>query len=261
MALETTATAISYEGNNSTSQRYEIPFSFLSTSHIRAIVVDSDDDETLLGGGDFTVTRYASGLGYLTTTAAYDDTHTLRIERVTPRTQPTILEDGALIGAKVVEVALDRQMMVVQEALSNISSQAVTAHASTHESGGVDEIEVAQDQVTNLSVSLAAKSNKALTINAQTGAAYQLTLADADSVVTMNNASPNTVTVPLNSVAAFVAGSTVAVAQLGDGVTSIVAASGVTIICRNGLALSGKGGTAALLCLGPDTWLLVVGVA
>ena len=94
-------------------------------------------------------------------------------------------------------------------------------------------------------------------VNSQTGTSYTLALTDRGQTVTMNNASANTLTVPLSSAVDFDIGSVVAVIQIGSGTTSITAASGVTL---NGSA-AGSGDIqtqyqgVALLKVGTDEWI------
>lgn len=59
----------------------------------------------------------------------------------------------------------------------------------------------------------------------QTGTSYGLVLTDAGKVVTMNNASANTVTIPANSDISFPIGSTIIVEQIGAGQTTIAITS------------------------------------
>jgi hypothetical protein len=68
-----------------------------------------------------------------------------------------------------------------------------------------------------------------IAINAQTGATYTAVLTDDGKLVTMSNASANTITIPPNSSVAFGIGTQINIAQLGAGATTIVAGSGVTL--------------------------------
>ena len=68
-----------------------------------------------------------------------------------------------------------------------------------------------------------------IAINAQTGATYTAVLTDDGKLVTMSNASANTITIPPNSSVAFGIGTQINIAQLGAGQTTIVAGSGVTL--------------------------------
>jgi len=96
-----------------------------------------------------------------------------------------------------------------------------------------------------------------LTVNAQTGTTYTLALADGGNVVTMSNASANTLTIPTNASVAFPTGTIILVYQLGAGATTITADTGVTL---NGIS-AGSGtmntqyGGVSLLKIGTDTWV------
>jgi hypothetical protein len=96
-----------------------------------------------------------------------------------------------------------------------------------------------------------------LTQNQQTGTSYTLVLSDADKLIETNNASANTVTVPLNSSVAFPTGQQIHILQTGTGRTQVVAASGVTINSNVGLYLRGQWSMATLIKRDTNTWLLV----
>lgn len=100
-------------------------------------------------------------------------------------------------------------------------------------------------------------------INAQTGTTYTLVLADAGKLVTLDNGSAITLTVPTNASVAYAVGTVIALAQLGAGLVSVAGDTGVTI---NGTApgdedLTGRWATATLTKLATNTWLLSGGVA
>jgi hypothetical protein len=87
------------------------------------------------------------------------------------------------------------------------------------------------------------------------GASYVLVLNDANSVVEMNVAGANTVTVPPSSAVAFAIGSVVTIAQLGVGQTALVAGAGVTLRAYNGnLKIAGQYGVAAVIKRAADEW-------
>lgn len=95
-------------------------------------------------------------------------------------------------------------------------------------------------------------------VNAQTGTSYTLVLGDANNAVTMDNASANTLNVPLNSSVAFPVGTVVSIVQLGAGVTTVDGATGVSINGVDGGAadLSAQHGAVSLLKVATDTWNL-----
>jgi hypothetical protein len=94
-------------------------------------------------------------------------------------------------------------------------------------------------------------------INAQTGTSYTLVLGDADKLVTLNNASAITLTVPANSAVAFPIGTVVTLAQLGAGQVTVTQSGGVTVNATPGKKIAAQYGSAQLIKYATDTWLLV----
>jgi len=99
----------------------------------------------------------------------------------------------------------------------------------------------------------------ATTINAQTGTSYTFVLADSYQngtvMVTANNASGQTFTIPLNTVA-YPVGHTISIAQLGAGQVTIAPTGGVTLN-GTGTKLRAQYSSATLIKLATNTWLLV----
>jgi hypothetical protein len=94
-------------------------------------------------------------------------------------------------------------------------------------------------------------------LNAQTGTAYTLVLADRGKLITCSNAAANTVTVPQNSSVALPIGSIITVVQLSAGTTSFVAGTGATIISRGSLlSLAGQYAGATLIKTATSTFWL-----
>jgi hypothetical protein len=122
------------------------------------------------------------------------------------------------------------------------------------------DVELAE--VVGLVSALAAKSAVTRTRNAQTGTSYTLVSGDAGNVVSMNNASANTLTVPPNSSVAFPVGTQIDLVQLGAGQTTVAAGGGVTIRSDAAkLKLSGQYVGATLLKLATDEWFLAGSIA
>lgn len=100
-----------------------------------------------------------------------------------------------------------------------------------------------------------------LAFNAQTGTTYTLALTDNGRLVTLNNGSAITVTVPLNSSVAFATGAVVNVQQLGAGQVTIQGASGVTITSTGATAtapkLRARYSAASIIKTGTDSWTVV----
>jgi hypothetical protein len=93
-------------------------------------------------------------------------------------------------------------------------------------------------------------------INAQTGTSYTLALSDGDKLVTLDNSSAITLTVPPNSSVAFPVGDCVDIAALGTGAVTVVGGSGVTVNGTPGLKLRARYSGATLRKLGTDTWII-----
>lgn len=97
-----------------------------------------------------------------------------------------------------------------------------------------------------------------LSLNAQTGTTYTLVLADAHKVVTLNNSSAITLTVPPNSSVAFETGDQVNLLQLGAGQVTVAAGSGVTLRAQGSkVKLNGQYAIGTLVKIASDEWVLV----
>lgn len=95
--------------------------------------------------------------------------------------------------------------------------------------------------------------------NAQVGTTYTLALADAGQNVDMNNASPNTLTIPLNAAVAFPVNTVISVTMSGAGVTTIAFAGTVQKPSARTLAISAQYESAVLTKMATDTWRILVG--
>ena len=89
--------------------------------------------------------------------------------------------------------------------------------------------------------------------NAQTGTTYTLAIGDCDKLVTLNNASAITVTIP-NGV--FAAGDSVNIQQLGVGQVTI-ANDGTTSFTGTGTKLRARYSGATIICTGTNTFTVV----
>jgi hypothetical protein len=94
-------------------------------------------------------------------------------------------------------------------------------------------------------------------INTQTGTTYTTVLADQSKLVTLNNASAITLTIPANSSVAYPVGTKIDFAQLGAGQVTFAGAGGVTINSTPTLKLRAQYSAATCIKIATDTWLLV----
>ena len=106
----------------------------------------------------------------------------------------------------------------------------------------------------DLNTDFAAKTDTAMTQNAQTGTSYSFALADASKLLTMSNAAANTVTVTKQATVTWITGTQLRVINLGAGTTTLVADTGVTIN-GNAALKQYQGGT--LIRTASDVWLFV----
>lgn len=125
-----------------------------------------------------------------------------------------------------------------------------TINATTLQQGGVDAVLVSGAQtLTNKTLTAPIIS---LALNTQT-ANYTLQATDRSRLVTMDNSSSRTFTVPSGI---FSAGDVVYLARLGSGAVA-VAGSGTTVNATPSLNLRARYSTAALICTASNTFLLV----
>lgn len=99
-------------------------------------------------------------------------------------------------------------------------------------------------------------ANLDLTLNAQTGTTYTLVAGDKNKLVTLNNASPITLTVPTNASVPYATGSQINIQQLGGGQVTVAGDTGVTI-SGTGTKLRTQYSAATLIKTGTDSWTMV----
>ncbi len=93
-------------------------------------------------------------------------------------------------------------------------------------------------------------------LNAQTGTTYTLALTDNGRLVTLDNASAITVTVPTNASVAFATGAIINLQQIGAGQVTVAGAGGVTLNAT-GTKTRAQWSAASLVKTATDTWTLI----
>ncbi len=92
----------------------------------------------------------------------------------------------------------------------------------------------------------------------QSGTTYTAVMADAGTVVEMNNAAASTFTIPPNSSVAFPIGTVIEVDQMGAGQVTLAAGAGVTLRSRGGAyKLTAQYSVASLRKRADDEWVVV----
>lgn len=106
-----------------------------------------------------------------------------------------------------------------------------------------------------------------LAFDAQTGTTYTTVLNDNSQIITMNNASANTLFIPTNASVAYPIGTQINVLQIGVGQTTIQAVtSGTTTILSTGATsaapkLRTRYSMATCIKSATDTWYVVGDIA
>jgi hypothetical protein len=88
-------------------------------------------------------------------------------------------------------------------------------------------------------------------------ASYTLVSGDVGTLIEMNVASGNTLTVPTNASVAFPIGAQINILQTGAGQVTVAGAGGVTVNATPGLKLRTQWSSATLIKRATDTWVLV----
>ena len=96
-----------------------------------------------------------------------------------------------------------------------------------------------------------------IALNSQTGTAYTAALTDNNKIISLDNSSAITLTVPLNSSVAFPVGAMVNFIQLGAGEVSVTGASGVSVSSPNGYKTRAQYSLATVIKLDTNSWVLI----
>lgn len=100
-----------------------------------------------------------------------------------------------------------------------------------------------------------------IALNAQTGTTYTAVLTDDGKLITCDNASAITFTIPTNASVAFGIGTQLNIMQLGAGQVTISGA-GVTLRSAGSkLKTNGQYAVATCVKIATDTWVVVGNVA
>jgi hypothetical protein len=105
-------------------------------------------------------------------------------------------------------------------------------------------------------------ANSLVSINAQTGTAYNVGTADVGKLVTLNNASAQTITIPANASVAFAIGDQINFLNLSTGTATFVAGGTAVIRSAGGkLKLTTQYAVCTVLKWDTDAWVMVGNVS
>jgi hypothetical protein len=97
-----------------------------------------------------------------------------------------------------------------------------------------------------------------IALNAQTGTSYTAVLGDDGKLITADNGSAITLTIPPNSSVAFGIGTQINIMQLGAGAVTVTAGAGVTLRSAGSkLKTNGQYSVATCCKIATDTWVVI----
>jgi hypothetical protein len=174
--------------------------------------------------------------------------------------------DGAAVGAG--DLVSGKYYTFVYDGVAFQASRlsAADVAAASETVAGVVELATAAEVVTGTDTARAVTPAGASAqyspitrnTNDDTTTALTAALTDAGDIVFMNNASANVFTIPTNATVAFAVGDQIDVVMEGVGVTSVTAASGVTLngVSAGTAVLNGQYMAVTLVKRATDTWIM-----
>ena len=165
---------------------------------------------------------------------------------------------GATVRHVLTSNDLDYFNTAIQPATLTAKGNMYVATASgivTNLAAGTNDYVLTADSTATKGVKWAAAPTTSLnlTFNAQTGTTYTLVSGDVNKLVTLNNASAVTVTIP-NGV--FTTGQQINLEQIGAGQVTIQG-DGTTTFTGTGTKLRTQYSAATLVCTGTNTFTLI----
>jgi len=133
--------------------------------------------------------------------------------------------------------------------------------------GGTSGQVLSKASNTDMDFTWIAQDDMSLAINPQTGASYTPVLGDAtNTLITMDNASPNTFNIPTDASVAFDIGTVLNIYMKGAGVTTITATTpGTTTVVSAGATIGSpvlvRYKIASAIKLAANSWTVIGGIA
>lgn len=161
------------------------------------------------------------------------------------------------------------QFAIIKGAKENLTDGDYSTYLAfgTRANGNSIQERMRIDSSGNLNVSETIRTTKGVVynINPQTGTSYTFAISDGGSIVTTNNSSANTFSIPTNASVAFAIGTSINIIQIGTGTTTIQATtSGTTTVASNAatstapkLRTQYSSATAIKISTSPEVWYVV----
>jgi hypothetical protein len=212
-----------------------------------ALDVDTQNEEvvwvTQVSGDTLTIVRAKAGTSAIAHTAGASVKHVFTGDDATFFTTGTATADAAIPKA----------LVTAKGDIVGATASGVPDNLAVGSNGQI----LTADSTTAMGITWSTPTTLSLTINAQTGTTYTIVSGDLNKLVTLNNASAITVTIP-NGV--FSTGQQVNFQQIGAGQVTF-ASDGTTTFTGVGTKLRAQYSASTLICTGTNTFTLIGDIA
>jgi hypothetical protein len=208
-----------------------------------ALDVDTQNEEvvyiTAVSSDTFTIVRGRAGTSAISHTGGATVKHVLTSDDLNFYTA----------GVATADAAVPETVVTAKADLLVGASSGVVDNLAVGTNGQV----LTADATQTLGIKWATPVEPNLALNAQTGTTYTAVSADTNKLVTLNNASAITVTIP-NGV--FTVGQQISFLQLGVGQVTFQGDGTSTIVSNPGVKTRAQYSIATIVCIATNTFLL-----
>jgi hypothetical protein len=212
-----------------------------------ALDVDTQNEEvvwvTAVSGDTLTIVRNQAGTSAIAHTAGASVKHVFTGDDATFFTT----------GTATANAAIPKALVTAKGDIVGATASGVPDNLAVGSNGQI----LTADSTVAMGIKWSTPSTLSLTINAQTGTTYTIVSGDLNKLVTLNNASAITVTIP-NGV--FSTGQQVNFQQIGAGQVTF-ASDGTTTFTGVGTKLRAQYSASTLICTGTNTFTLIGDIA